>query len=333
MIKNSKLPLISVVITTFNEEKNIERCLQSIKKQNYPQDRIEIIIIDDYSEDKTVEIAKKFGALVFFSGSKSVRHIERSKSVGISKTGGDLILFLDADIKIISSSWIKKSARAIINNRKVVGAQNIYWQYKREHNIFNRYCELFGVNDPFVYMLGKRGILGSFEKKWINKNQIIRETEDYFLTKFNISNLPTLGSQSFLVRKEMILKSNWTPYFFHMDSVYELVQKGFDSFSLMKLEIEHNYVSDIWGFYRKLYRNINLFLKYRNFRKYDYQVGSSHFFLTLIIMISFIYPLAQSIRGYARKPDVAWFLHPIFCFTVPILYAFAVIKFILFYFK
>ncbi|HDY87236.1 MAG TPA: glycosyltransferase [bacterium] len=43
---------VSVIISTKNEEKNIANCLQSIKKQQYPQKKIEIIVVDNYSTDK-----------------------------------------------------------------------------------------------------------------------------------------------------------------------------------------------------------------------------------------------------------------------------------------
>ncbi len=52
---------ISTVINTLNEEKNIERCLASVKDFSG-----EIILVDMHSEDKTVEIAKKYGQKFFF---------------------------------------------------------------------------------------------------------------------------------------------------------------------------------------------------------------------------------------------------------------------------
>jgi glycosyltransferase involved in cell wall biosynthesis len=53
---------ISVIITTKNEEKNIENCLQSIRTQSYPQDKIEIIVVDNNSTDKTKEIVRSFSS-------------------------------------------------------------------------------------------------------------------------------------------------------------------------------------------------------------------------------------------------------------------------------
>jgi len=53
-------PVVSVIVTTRNEEHNIANCLESIKAQTYPQDKIEIIVVDNNSLDKTKEIALKY---------------------------------------------------------------------------------------------------------------------------------------------------------------------------------------------------------------------------------------------------------------------------------
>jgi cellulose synthase/poly-beta-1,6-N-acetylglucosamine synthase-like glycosyltransferase len=53
-------PFISVVVAARDEEKNISDCIQSLLKQDYPVDKFEILIIDDFSTDKTAELIKKF---------------------------------------------------------------------------------------------------------------------------------------------------------------------------------------------------------------------------------------------------------------------------------
>ncbi|MCL4546717.1 MAG: glycosyltransferase family 2 protein [Deltaproteobacteria bacterium] len=83
---------VSVIITTKNEEKNIEMCLKSIKSQSY--DNIEIIVVDNRSSDKTKEIAAKFTDLIYNKGP------ERSaqRNYGVSVSTGELILYIDADM-------------------------------------------------------------------------------------------------------------------------------------------------------------------------------------------------------------------------------------------
>ena len=52
-------PLVSIVVTTYNSAHTIQACIQSIHEQIYPKDRIEIIVIDDGSDDNTKNILEK----------------------------------------------------------------------------------------------------------------------------------------------------------------------------------------------------------------------------------------------------------------------------------
>jgi len=54
-----KKPLISVIIATHNSEATIEKCLTSLMSQSYPREDYEIIVVDDGSKDKSVELSKK----------------------------------------------------------------------------------------------------------------------------------------------------------------------------------------------------------------------------------------------------------------------------------
>lgn len=313
-----KFPLISVVIPTYNEEKNIAKAIRVIRDQDYPKSKIEILVIDDYSTDNTVVIAKKLRAKIFFSGA---RHIERSKSIGIEHAKGELLLFADADIQLVGKQWLKKAVQPLTEYHYLVGSQAIYWKYSRKHNVYNRYSELYGVNDPFVYMLGNRGVVSKSEDTWMYPETIISETPTYFIAQFTSLNLPTIGSQGYLARASYVKRyTNWRPYFFHLDTTAELVKKKQNRFALMKLSVEHDYVTSFYMFHKKLYRNLFLFLRYRHLRKYTYGVGSQSFYRTLIKMMTLIVPMYQAIKGYKKVHDPAWFLHPVFCLTVPFMY-------------
>ena len=69
------MPKLSVAIATFNEEKNIGDCLESVKDL-----ADEIVIVDGTSSDKTVESAKKYGAKVHVMENHPMFHINKQKS-------------------------------------------------------------------------------------------------------------------------------------------------------------------------------------------------------------------------------------------------------------
>jgi glycosyltransferase involved in cell wall biosynthesis len=88
-----EVPLISVVIPTCNSADVLADCLLSIRNQDYPQDKIEIIVVDCFSKDGTSHIAKRFRARVFFAKCGPLG----ARKIGFEKSLGDLILFLDSD--------------------------------------------------------------------------------------------------------------------------------------------------------------------------------------------------------------------------------------------
>ncbi len=87
---------LSVVIITFNEEANIGRTLASVQPL-VVDGKGEIIIVDSGSTDRTVEIAKSFGAKVFVEEWKG---FAAQKNSAIDKATGDWILSLDADEEV-----------------------------------------------------------------------------------------------------------------------------------------------------------------------------------------------------------------------------------------
>ena len=108
------IPFISVVVAARDEEKYISPCIQSLLNQDYPLDKYEIIIVDDFSTDKTAELIKKFESSVtnlkyLSSNANEQGHIISYKreaiQTGINASKGEYILLTDADCTV-PTSWI-----------------------------------------------------------------------------------------------------------------------------------------------------------------------------------------------------------------------------------
>lgn len=85
-------PLISIIITTKNSSRTLEKCLESIKMQNYKN--IELVVVDNNSTDNTKEIARKFTDKVYNQGPE--RSVQRN--FGAKKSLGEYLLVHDCDI-------------------------------------------------------------------------------------------------------------------------------------------------------------------------------------------------------------------------------------------
>jgi glycosyltransferase involved in cell wall biosynthesis len=91
--KASQAPLVSVVITTKNEERNIKNCLLSITAQTYKN--IEIILVDNFSTDQTYSIAKEY--IHQFAQIGPERSSQRNFGM-INLSKGEYVLYVDADM-------------------------------------------------------------------------------------------------------------------------------------------------------------------------------------------------------------------------------------------
>ena len=104
--------LLSIVIVTHNEEANLPRTLKSIAHELYSYGKrndTELIIVDSGSTDRTVEIAKSFGARIFIEEWKGYA---AQKNSAIEKANGSWILSLDAD-EAVSPELLQEIDRAL----------------------------------------------------------------------------------------------------------------------------------------------------------------------------------------------------------------------------
>ena len=106
MTKTKTNSLVSVIVTTRNNERTIEKCLQSIKNQTYPN--IELIVVDNNSTDQTPQIAKKYADRFFTKGP------ERSaqRNYGVEKSKGEYVYIVDADF-VLESTVIEECVSKI----------------------------------------------------------------------------------------------------------------------------------------------------------------------------------------------------------------------------
>ncbi len=107
----AKKPLISVVIPARNAERLLSHCLESLKELDYPKDKLEVIIADGLSTDRTREIAGSYGARVITDFKNSV---VSARNVGFGTARGKLIAFSDADC-VMDKNWLKNCLKYFDN--------------------------------------------------------------------------------------------------------------------------------------------------------------------------------------------------------------------------
>lgn len=106
--------LVSVIVTTYNNERILHTCLRAVKRQSYK--KIEVIVVDNNSTDETKKAASIFTEKIFNKGP------ERSaqRNFGLKKSRGEYCIFLDSDMEL-SKNVIKEGVRILKTKADVVG--------------------------------------------------------------------------------------------------------------------------------------------------------------------------------------------------------------------
>ena len=155
--------MISVVVLTKDEEKNLSQCLGSVKWVD------EILVIDDNSTDKTLEIAKKFGGKIFTHSLNN--DFAAQRNFALRQAQGQWVLFVDADERV--SLELANEIKKEIKEKKVDG-----FYLKRQDFFGGRALKYGETANVRLLRLGRKG-KGKFE----------REVHEVWDIKGNISEL------------------------------------------------------------------------------------------------------------------------------------------------
>jgi len=307
------LPSISIVIPTYNSERTLAQCLESIARQDYPPEKVEVIIADGGSKDKTLEIAKKFDVDRILHN--PLRTGEAGKAVGVEAAKNEIILLQDSDNVLNRRDWLRRMVEPF-EDTSIFGAEPLYYAYREEDSLITRFCALLGMNDPICLYLGNYDRYSYVTGKWTELNVKTRDGGNYLLFELDERNIPTIGANGFLVCAKALKRVKYKPYLFDIDVVYQFTKMGQNRFAKVKIEIIHLFANDVRTFMRKTYRRIRdyLFYERHGMRNYPWRHLSRVRVLKFGLYTLLIVPIVRdSAKGYRKMPDKAWFFHPLAC--------------------
>lgn len=175
---------LSIAIATFNEEKNLSTCFDSVKDI-----ADEFVVVDGESKDQTVEVAKRYKAKIKVTTNKPIFHI--NKQMAIDMGTSDWVLQLDADETV--SEELKKEIVSILESKKTA---NGYW-IPRKNWFLGRFLVKGGQYPDYTMRLYKRG-KGRLPQKDVHEQAVIEGEVGYL--KNPLLHYPYENFSSYLIK-------------------------------------------------------------------------------------------------------------------------------------
>lgn len=122
--------LISIIISTYNQENFIEEAIQSVLQQKY--ENFEVILVNASSKEQTKEIVEKYRSDKFHIYEKKNCGLSETRNFGASKSSGKYILFLDGDDKI-HPEFLSKT-HSLLEDNPLIGFAYVDTQHFGESN-------------------------------------------------------------------------------------------------------------------------------------------------------------------------------------------------------
>lgn len=222
-------PKISVIIPTrgiknhpfYDSEKYVKACLDSVFKQDYPKDKLEVIVVDGGSTDRTLKIAKSYPVKILHNKKKLA---EPAKTLGFKHATGELFFYLDSDAELVSSKWFKKIVTPLIREPELAGSFTRYLPNK-EQKAINRYLSF----NPLQLWGMLSFLLPSI------RQATIREEKDYKVIHVGKDESPPTGICMF--RKKLldkIIKNPDTFVYVDVAIPLQLAKLGYDKLAYVE---------------------------------------------------------------------------------------------------
>ncbi len=317
-------PGISILMPTLNAERYIEGCLQSIRAQDYPQDKIEILIADGGSTDRTLTIAEKYqvDSVVPNPGVTT----EAGLAILNALATKELLAYIDADNYLIGDDWLTRMTQPF-DDEQIFASEPIRWHYDAKDYPINRYFALAGINDPVSLFLGNYARHSTLTNKWTEMPHDEEARRGYTVVGLRSGQVPILGHNGFIARTDVIRKVSNKDFYFDVDAIGDLVRMGFTTIAKVDVGIGHHFSRNVRAFTRKTRRRIEDFLYYRSKRTYPWLQLSKARYLKFVVYTVAVFPLLlQSLKGFKRTRDWAWFYHLPVCWITLIFYGIGVMK-------
>ena len=297
-------PKVSFILPVLNAGGILENCLKSIRRQDYPQDRVEILLGDAGSKDNTVAIALKYGAQVFPDHG---RNIEDGKRAALEHATGDYVVFIDADNELTHADYIRLAVEALAANPQAFGVESYYLPSDRMSSFCAYLTHLLHISDPVAWMM-------SIKPVFIGRDGDI---EQWSFPEGSLSY--PVGSNGFVFRKSELDAVDAGKLYSDTHTSVQLIEKAGKRqwLRLRGRGVHHYYVDRLMPFLKKRRRATCHYLDMLKQYQFNWSGRKPRMpaWLACLCCLTFVVPLCQMIAGLVKSGDRRWLWHPLASFA------------------
>ncbi len=306
------LPKVSFVMPVFNEERRIARSLKSIRAQQYPQEKIEIVLADGGSSDNTWEISKKFHAKVYLN---SLKLAEPGVALATQKAKGQICVVMAADNVLPHTRWLKFMIQPFVDDQKIVAAFTKIIP-ANDDSLFSRYIALLHA-DPFNEFVYAKAANPKFYSR-IYKT--IKKTKDYRIFDFSLDNFPLIAiAQGFTFRKKELLRR--VDIYDDISPIIKFIKQKKKIAYVPTAGIYHYSFYGFTDFLYKYNKRIKNAMQYSFVKRESYlsSMRKIRQYTWILYSLSIVFPLLVALIRMVQEKQKAYIYHPIACFCLSLL--------------
>jgi len=297
MFAAAHLPRISIIMPTLNAEALVDNALSSVVRQTYPQAKIEIILADAHSTDRTREIAAKYGATVLEDNGKNM---EEGKRLALRHATGEYIVFLDADNEITHKDYFSLAVEGLQKNPQALGVESYYLASHKMSSFCAYLTALLHISDPVCWLMSSNPQLVARDRE-VERWQLPPGTFSY-----------PLGANGFVYRRADLQSVQANEKFQDTHVALFLMKNGqCEWLRLRERGVYHYYVQTLWKFVQKRRRATVHFLRVQEEMSANWMKEKSPMplWLAAFYCVTFFGPLWHTLRGLIRDRDFRWLWH------------------------
>lgn len=237
-------PKVSIIIPAHFSQRVLANCLDSIFKQDYPKDKIEVIVaISKITTDDTEKIARRYPVKILINEKILA---EPGKTLGYKHSTGDFYMYLDDDAELVSKTWLRDMIRPLVENPDLTGSFTRF-MVKPTQTAFNRFMSLNSLQlwPMLAFLLPKI------------EDVTIKKEEKYDIVKINPKHTIPIGMGLF--RKKWLDKVIKNPdNFIYVDIAVplQMAELGYDKFAYVSSAGFYHETKDLFHQLKRIRRDV-----------------------------------------------------------------------------